>query len=319
MHDMLHELLLSKLDLLQRQRSNDLQFAADLVEVKKDVPEDETPEAREVRVLAENRVKEVVMAAGERVFHGDLLTFQKLTAARLVGAPCVRALDRFEFLGPCRLQLFHLVMNMRAQDTLVAMPDPFGVDDRGSLAHCSAAMGTNKWLSNKKKKIVSNFEPHHQHLKCYQGALAINMWENFVRLKGIQVSQLRNTSSVICTLHNMMEEYGARFWWDPAFSDCLPGRDDLFLSSRDQVIRFVLNLAFSQSEHENDATALRALRRTCVAYFLNHTTKSKYALHTLLDLVIELSSSDRTRARMDNCCCVNVSGVRGGYMFRCHI
>ena len=215
---------------------------------------DEIPEAREERVSAENRVKKVAMAAGERIFHGDLLSFQKLTAAKLVGAPCVRALDRFEFLGPCRMQLFHLVMNMRAQDTLVAMPDIHGVDDRGSLAHCSAAMGTNRWLSNKKKKIVSNFEPHHQHLKCYQGALAINMWENFVKLRGIQVSQLRDTDAVISTLKSMMEEYGARFWWDPSFSDCLPGRDNLFLSSRDQVIRFVLSLAFSQSEHENDST-----------------------------------------------------------------
>ena len=39
-------------------------------------------------------------------------------------------------------------------------------------------------------------------------------------------------------------------------------------------------------------------------------------VHLLIDLVIELGSSERTRARMDNTVCVNVSGVRGGYMFR---
>ena len=121
---MLHELQLGKLDLLMAQRPEDHQFANDVALVKQEVPADENHQAREARVEAENRVKAVVMKAGERVFHGDLLTFQKLTAARLVGAPCVRAIDRFEFLGPCRMQLFHLVMNMRGVDALAAMPDP---------------------------------------------------------------------------------------------------------------------------------------------------------------------------------------------------
>ena len=316
MLEMLHELQLEKLELLRRQRPADLQFAEDLVEIQKEVPGDESDEAKEVRVAAEERVKAVVMEAGERVYHGDLLTFQKLTFAKLVGAPCVRALDRFEFLGVCRLQLFHLVMNMRAQDLLVAMPDLHNIDDRGSMAHCSAVMGTNKWLSNNKKKVVANFEPHHQHLRCYQGGLALNMWENFVKSTGINVSQLKSTEAVITVLNNMVEHYGARYWWDPAFSDPRPEMDNLFHCSRDQVIRLILNLTFSQAQHENDAKALRALRRTCVAFFLNHSSKSKYALHTLLDLVVELSASDRTRERMDNLVCVNVSGVKGGYMFR---
>ena len=313
---MLHEMQLDKLELLRRQRPADQQYAKDLIEIQKEVPGDESDEAKEVRVAAEERVKAVVMEAGERVYHGDLLTFQKLTSAKLMGAPCVRALDRFEFLGLCRIQLFHLVMSMRAQDLLVAMPDPNNIDDRGSMGHSSAVMGTNKWLSNKKKKIVANFEPHHQHLKCHQGGLALNMWDNFVKSHGINVSQLKTTDAVITVLNNMLEHYGARYWWDPAFTDPKSEMDNLFLYSRDQVIRLVLNLTFSQAQHENDAKALRALRRTCVAFFLNHSSKSKYALHTLIDLVVELSASERTRDRMDNLVCVNISGVKGGYMFR---
>ena len=78
MHDMLHELQLGKLDLLMAQRPEDHQFANDVALVKQEVPADETHLAREARMEAENRVKAVVMEAGERVFHGDLLTFQKL-------------------------------------------------------------------------------------------------------------------------------------------------------------------------------------------------------------------------------------------------
>ena len=316
MHDMLHELQLGKLDLLMAQRPEDHQFANDVALVKQEVPADETHEARETRVEAENRVKAVVMEAGERVFHGDLLTFQKLTAARLVGAPCVRALDRFEFLGPCRMQLFHLVMNMRGVDALAAMPDPAGVEDRPGLAHILAVTGINKWFSNKRKKVLSNYEPHHQHLRCFQGAFAVNMWDNYVSTEKLAVSQLRTTESVLAALHSMMEHYGALLWWDPEYVDPLADGDSLLLYGRDQVIRLVLTLAFSQAEHNNDAMALRALRRTSVPFFLAHSSKSKYALHLLIDLVIELGSSERTRARMDNTVCVNVSGVRGGYMFR---
>ena len=55
-----------------------------------------------------------------------------------------------------------------------------------------------------------------------------------------------------------------------------------------------------------------------VSYFRNKSPEatSKYARYTLIDLVIELTASERTRARMDNYVCVNPSGTKGGFLFR---
>ena len=55
-----------------------------------------------------------------------------------------------------------------------------------------------------------------------------------------------------------------------------------------------------------------------VPYFRNKSKEatSLYARYTLIDLVMEHSASDRTRARMDYLVCVNPSGIRGGFMFR---
>ena len=123
MIEMLYELQLAKLHQLRSHLPGNVQFTSDLEIVKSNVPLDESPAAKEKRVAAEERVKAVVMEQGERVHHGDLLTFQKFTEAVLMHASCIRAIDRFEFLGICRVQLFHMVMAMRAQDVLVGLPD----------------------------------------------------------------------------------------------------------------------------------------------------------------------------------------------------
>ena len=296
MIEMLAELQMAKLELLRSQRPDDKQFASDLEEVTRVVPPDETSAAKASRVAAEERVKAVVLEAGERVYHGDLLTFQKFTDAVLMHASCVRAIDRFEFLGLARIQLFHMVMAMRAQDILVALPDPNNIDDVGTMSHSNAVLGINEWFPNSKKKIVKdgNYERCHQHLKAFQGGNLFNMWENFVKQAGVNVALLRTQDDILSTLDAMMEHFGARYWWDPGFVDPLAGKDSLFMASRDQVVRLVLNLASSQAEHENDALALLALRRTVVAFFRSKSSKSKYALHLLLDLIIELGASDRT-------------------------
>ena len=318
MIEMMHELQLAKLHQIRSQLPENEQFASDLEVVTRVVPPDESTEAKASRVAAEERVKAVVLEKGERVYHGDLLTFQKFTDAKLMRANCVRALDRFEFMGLCRIQLFHMVMAMRAQDIFVALPDPHNVDDPGTMSHGNAVMGVNHWFPKAKKKIVrdGNYERCHQHLKAFQGAHTLNMWDNFVKEEGIEVGVLRTEEDVLRTLDTMMEHYGARYWWDPDFVDPLADKDDLLKASRDQVVRLVLNLTSSQAEHENDALALLALRRTAVAFFRSKSSKSKYALHLLLDLVMELGASDRTRARMNNLATVNVSGVKGGYLFR---
>ena len=85
------------------------------------------------------------------------------------------------------------------------------------------------------------------------------------------------------------------------------------------VVRFLLSLAFDSCEEEGDAEGLRALRRIMVSYFLAQKPNrldSKYASFTLIDLVVELSASQRTRKRMDLYVTINPSGTAGGGLFR---
>ena len=92
-----------------------------------------------------------------------------------------------------------------------------------------------------------------------------------------------------------------------------------FSSSQDMVTRFLLSLTFDLCESEGDAEGLRALRRVMVSYFLAkkpHRLDSKYASFTLIDLVVELSASQRTRKRMDLYVTINPSGTAGGGLFR---
>ena len=85
------------------------------------------------------------------------------------------------------------------------------------------------------------------------------------------------------------------------------------------VARLLLSLVFDVCEMEEDAEGLRALRRVMIPYFLARSPDnmlSKYASFTMIDLVVELSSSERTRRRMDLHVCINPSGTLGGGLFR---
>ena len=85
------------------------------------------------------------------------------------------------------------------------------------------------------------------------------------------------------------------------------------------VVRFLLSLVFDTCEEEGDAEGLRALRRVMVCYFLAHKPErldSKYASFTLIDIVVELSASERSRKRMDLYVTINPSGTPGGGLFR---
>ena len=85
------------------------------------------------------------------------------------------------------------------------------------------------------------------------------------------------------------------------------------------VTRFMLSLVFDMCESEGDAEGLRVLRRVMVSYFLAKKPErldSKYASFTMIDLIVELSSSPRTRKRMDLYVTINPSGTAGGGLFR---
>ena len=56
-----------------------------------------------------------------------------MNQAHLLRASCVRAIDRLDFMGVFRIQLFHLEMAKCASDALAALPDVNKDDDRGFL------------------------------------------------------------------------------------------------------------------------------------------------------------------------------------------
>ena len=85
------------------------------------------------------------------------------------------------------------------------------------------------------------------------------------------------------------------------------------------VARLLISLVFDVCESEEDAEGIRALKRVMIPYFLAKSPErmvSKYASFTLIDLVVELSSSERTRRRMELYVCINPSGTVGGGLFR---
>ena len=69
-------------------------LSEDLKIVYEEVEEMESEVALGRRTSAEERVRQVVLDMGERVTHGDLLTFQKFNQARALRSNSLRAVDR---------------------------------------------------------------------------------------------------------------------------------------------------------------------------------------------------------------------------------
>ena len=94
----------------------------------------------------------------------------------------------------------------------------------------------------------------------------------------------------------------------------LEEKDDLRRYAEEVFTRFLLSLAYDICEDEGDATAWRALRRAMVLYFLASNLNNqglKYPYSTLMDLIVEESCSERTRARFDNLVTINLAGRFG--------
>ena len=282
------ELQMERLRLLLQIYPDNVQLSEDFDRIQLEITGEEAPDEKVEREAAEQRVKHVLLQHGELISHGDLLTFQRVRQAIMMQADEVRALDRLDFIGLFRLQIFHLTMSKVCTDIISAMPNVNKVEEKGSLANVAALLGDLGWFCNKKKQIVrgDNFERHAQTLKAYQLALLQNMFENHIKNAGVDLSAIKTEKQVLETLANMMESFGAYWYWDVDAEDPLADRDcGLFKASRDQVVRLALGLAFRQAQHENDALALRALRRVMIVYFAASTSKSKYALYTLHDMV----------------------------------
>ena len=130
--------------------------------------------------------------------------------------------------------------------------------------------------------------------------------------------------SAISYVLTMLKEGGilCNLFYDPLLHDPavpqMPSpqleKDDLRRYAEEVFTRFLLSLAYDMCEDEGDATARRALRRAMVLYFLASNLSNqglKYPYSTLIDLIVEESSSERTRARFDNLVTVNLSGRFG--------
>ena len=67
------------LDMLEEQNPENEEFSLDLKHIRTAVPPNEEQQAKVDREQAEHRVKLFVLQHGERIGHGDLLTFQKVS------------------------------------------------------------------------------------------------------------------------------------------------------------------------------------------------------------------------------------------------
>ena len=194
------------------------------------------------------------------------------------------------------------------------------MDDKLSLPWFSAL--TRVKVTNKAKDIKKNdstFERHDQFLAEVQIGYILNMFDNYMMENRDKLDAVENFESAVVFVLDMLEDYDVHLYYDPERKLPETDDDDMYVYCRDMVTRYLLSLAFDVCEEEGDAEGLRALRRIMVCYFLAKSPErqdSKYAAFTLIDLVVELSASERTKKRMDLYSVINPSGTRGGGLFR---
>jgi hypothetical protein len=196
------------------------------------------------------------------------------------------------------------------------------LDDKLSLPWFSAL--TRVKVTNKAKEIKKNdssFERHDQFLAEVQTSYLLNMFDNYQMVDKDKLAAVDSYESALTFVLGMLDAYDVQLFFDPEkpLPEKRRGEDDMYVYCRDMVTRFVLSVVFDICEEEGDAEGLRALRRVMVGYFLAKRPErqdSKYAAFTLLDLIVELAASERTRKRMDLYIVINPSGTRGGGLFR---
>ena len=177
-------------------------------------------------------------------------------------------------------------------------------------------------VTNKAKDIKKNdstFERHDQFLAEVQIGYVLNMFDNHMMENKDKLDAVKSFESAVTFVLDMLDAYDIQLYYDPQKELPEMEGDDMYVYCRDMVTRYLLSLVYDVCEEEGDAEGLRALRRIMVCYFLAKSPErqdSKYAAFTLIDLIVELSSSERTRKRMDLYCVINPSGSKGGGLFR---
>ena len=286
-------------------------FLADL-EVVQDIDSDKIE-----REAAEKRLHEEVKAAGEFIGHGDQMTFQKFFDAKRLCRTGVTALERLEYVHYFRLALFHTKMNKVFMDykTCMISDENVNVDDVLTLSWFKAYLGGFDSITNQESKIKKpgSFELHDQFITELGLQFLTNAFENFLEMKGdtLKVESELDAQQLIL---DFLQENGIAFYFDPENSNEKDKFDDLLTYCRDLSSRTVLSIVSDKLEEESDALGMKAFRISMIIYFLNrkqNVQDSKYAYSLLLDLVLELKASERTKQRMDNLVCVNVRGKNG--------
>ena len=278
--------------------------------------------ATEEREEAEQCVREVVQKHGEWLGGGDLLTVKMIQEARMLMAGSATAFGRLEFLGPFRLQLLHMKMKKICQDYAMCMKQEINFDDKISLPWLSAL--TRVKVSNKAKDIKKNdstFERADQFIAAVQSYYLVNLFDNYMVTNSELLDDVKSTDTAVSFVLGMLDSFHIQLYFDPNMT--VPkkheGEDDMFDYCKEMVERYLLSLVFDICEEEGDAEGLRALRRVMVSYFLAKKPErqdSKYASFTLIDLIVELAASERSRKRMDLYVVINPSGTAGGGLFR---
>ena len=193
----------------------------------------EDPEATETeREAAEVEVKAACLEFGELILHGDLLTVKMIQEAVMLMAGSASAFGRLEFIGPCRLQLLHMKMKKVSQDYSLCMKEEVNFDDVLSLAWLTAL--TRMKVSNKEKDIKKNdssYERHDQFITAVQSSFLVNMYDNFNEKFPDRLENVDNTVEAIKFVHDMLEEFRIKVFFDPVTKDSDPEEeeDDLFV------------------------------------------------------------------------------------------
>ena len=199
-------------------------------------------------------------------------------------------------------------------DYKACMVDEDNVDDILTLAWFKSWLNL-KNITNQESKIKKPgiFEVHDQYITELGLQFLVNAFENFLEANADTLEVTSETDAVQLIL-DFLEESGIKYYFDPESSEEKDKYDDLLSYCRDLCSRTVLSIVSDKLEEESDAVGLRSFRISMILYFLNRkqdVQDSKYAYSLLLDLVLELSASERTRQRMDNLVCVNVKGKPG--------
>ena len=212
------------------------------------------------------------------------------------------------------LALFHTKMSKVFMDYKACMIDEDNVDDILTLAWFKSWLNL-KNITNQESKIKKpgSFEVHDQYITELGLQFLVNAFENFLEANG-DTLEITNETEAEQLILDFLEQSGIKYYFEPENVEEKDRFDDLLSYCQDLCSRTVLSIVSDKLEEECDAEGLRGFRISMILYFLNRkqdVQDSKYAYSLLLDLVMELSASERTRQRMDNLVCVNVKGKPG--------